>query len=594
MDGEYFLTEVSFEAGNKVGGIWTVVTSKSTYIKEKFGDNYLAIGFYNPAQAAVEFIETAPPQFVKDAVSEFRLEGVKIYFGKWVSANDANIILIDSREFETKHGDAIKKEFWDKFRIDSLNSPQDYTEPLVWSYAAGAFVEALNKNLKMKMVVQVHEWLSAGVILYLKSKGVRVPTVFTVHATVLGRAYAYSGNDTFEFVNNNKSISPDMPYKYGVAAKHFIEVAGAMNATIFTAVSRIVQKEAEVILGKKADFVTFNGIDTQNLPSEDELESMRTTAKNKFANFINSYFLPYYDISFKNAPVFLTSGRYEFLDKGFDIFIDALGKLDKILPEDNYVIALITVPSGTIGVKDEVVANYLTYIAIKSALDADLKNFDQLVSNNLAMITDNMSIDKAYSKIQNDIRRMVSQLRRLKLTNPPTCPFKLSYPEDSDAILNRLRYNGLENRVTNHVKVIFYPKYLTVGDELLNITYNEALSLSTAGFFPSKYEPFGYTPLEDAAHMSIAFTTDHSGFADYAQYLFKNSLTGIIIEPMLDQTRDEIVSKLTSDMLKIVMMSEDDRFSLRLSARRTAENFGWDKFISNYLEAYEAALERIP
>ncbi len=593
MNGGYFLAEISFEAGNKIGGIWTVVTSKSAYTKEKFGDNYLAIGFYNPTQAAVEFIEMAPPQFIKDAVSDFKLDGIKIYFGKWVSASDSNIILIDSKEFEAKHANDIKREFWDRFNIDSLNSPQDYTEPLAWSYAAGAFIESLSKHLKMRLVVQAHEWLSAGAILYLKSKDVKVPTAFTIHATVLGRAYAYSGNDTFEFVNKNTTITQDMPYKYGVAAKHFTEVAGAMNATVFTAVSGIVQKEAEVILGKKADFITFNGIDTQNLPSEDELEALRTTAKNKFTNFMNSYFLPYYDIPFKNAPVFITSGRYEFLDKGFDLFIDALGKLDKVLSDDNYVVALITVPSGTVGVKDEVVANYLTYIAVKSALDEDLKNFDQLVSTNPATMADNVSIDKAYNKIQNDARRMVSQLRRLKPTNPPPCPFKLSYPEESDAILNRLKQNGLENSISNHVKVIFYPKYLTVGDELLNLTYNEALSLSTAGFFPSKYEPFGYTPLEDAAHMSIAFTTDHSGFAECAQRLFKNSLKGIVIEPMLGETHEEIVSRLTSDMLKIVMMSDDDRFSLRVSARRTSENFGWDRFISNYLDAYEAALERV-
>ena len=270
-----FLIEVSFEAGNKVGGIWTVLTSKSSYMKKQFGDNYLAIGFYNPNQAAVEFMESQPPQYIKDAMANIKLDGLKIYFGKWSSANDVNLILIDAKDFENKHINEIKKDFWDNFKIDSLNSPEDYNEPLAWSYAAGAVIEALSKTIKQSIVVQVHEWLSAGAILYLKYKNVKIPTVFTVHATVLGRAISYSGGNTNAYVIANTGITPDMPYKYGVAAKHFTEKAGAFNATIFTAVSRVVAKEANIILGKKPDFVTINGIDTDNLPLTDELTTMR-------------------------------------------------------------------------------------------------------------------------------------------------------------------------------------------------------------------------------------------------------------------------------------------------------------------------------
>ena len=480
-----FLIEVSFEAGNKVGGIWTVLTSKSSYMKKQFGDNYLAVGFYNPNQAAVEFMESPPPQFIKDALGDIKLDGIKIYFGKWSSANDVNILLIDAKEFENKHVNEVKKDLWDNFKIDSLNSPGDYNEPLAWSYAAGAVIEALSKTIKSSIVVQAHEWLSAGAVLYLKYKKVKIPTVFTIHATVLGRAISYSGGNTNTYVISNTGITPDMPYKYGIAAKHFTEKAGAFNATIFTAVSRVVAKEAEVILGKKVDFVTINGIDTDNLPATDELSAMRVNAKKKLNNFLNAYFLPYYDLNPNNLRVFVTSGRYEFYDKGYDVFIDALGKLDKMLADDNYVIALIAVPSGTVGVRNDVVANYLTYMSIKSALDEDLKNFDSVVSSSVEM--EEQNTDRAYSKMINDSKRLLKQLRRPKPTNPPLTPFMLSYPEYNDAILNKLHENGLENSAQNHVKVVFYPKYLAVGDELLNLTYYEMLALSTAGFFLSKY-----------------------------------------------------------------------------------------------------------
>jgi glycosyltransferase involved in cell wall biosynthesis len=585
-----FLIEVSFEAGNKVGGIWTVLTSKSAYIKKQFGDNYLAIGFYNPNQAAVEFIESPPPQYIKDAMGNIKLEGVKIYFGKWSSANNVNLVLIDAKEFENKHINEVKKDFWDNFKIDSLNSPEDYNEPLAWSYAAGAVIEALSKTIKQPVVAQVHEWLSAGSILYLKYKKIKVPTVFTIHATVLGRAISYSGGNTNVYVISNTGINHDMPYEYGVAAKHFTEKAGAFNATVFTAVSSVVAKEANVILGKKPDFITINGMDIADLPKAEELTSMRVNAKKKLDNFVNAYFLPYYDINPSSLKVFVTSGRYEFYDKGYDVFIDALGKLDKMMTDGNYVIALIAVPSGTIGVRNDVVANYLTYVSVKSALDEDVKTFDSVVSSSVKL--EEGVVDKAYSKIINDSKRLISQLRRPKPTNPPLTPFILSYPENNDAIINKLHENKLENSAENHVKVIFYPKYLAVGDELLNLTYYEMLALSTAGFFLSKYEPFGYTPLEAAAYMSISFTSDFSGFGQYLLGDYDKSYKGVFVEKMLGKKRDDCITAIANDMMKIALMGDDDLLKLKISANDLANQFGWEKFLPVYLQAYDAALKR--
>ncbi len=585
-----FLIEVSFEAGNKVGGIWTVLTSKSAYIKKQFGDNYLAIGFYNPNQAAVEFIESPPPQYIKDAMGNIKLEGVKIYFGKWSSANNVNLVLIDAKEFENKHINEVKKDFWDNFKIDSLNSPEDYNEPLAWSYAAGAVIEALSKTIKQPVVAQVHEWLSAGSILYLKYKKIKVPTVFTIHATVLGRAISYSGGNTNVYVISNTGINHDMPYEYGVAAKHFTEKAGAFNATVFTAVSSVVAKEANVILGKKPDFITINGMDIADLPKAEELTSMRVNAKKKLDNFVNAYFLPYYDINPSSLKVFVTSGRYEFYDKGYDVFIDALGKLDKMMTDGNYVIALIAVPSGTIGVRNDVVANYLTYVSVKSALDEDVKTFDSVVSSSVKL--EEGVVDKAYSKIINDSKRLISQLRRPKPTNPPLTPFILSYPENNDAIINKLHENKLENSAENHVKVIFYPKYLAVGDELLNLTYYEMLALSTAGFFLSKYEPFGYTPLEAAAYMSISFTSDFSGFGQYLLDDYDKSYKGVFVEKMLGKKRDDCITAIANDMMKIALMGDDDLLKLKISANDLANQFGWEKFLPVYLQAYDAALKR--
>ena len=584
---QYFLVEISYEAGNKVGGIWTVLTSKSRVMKAKFGDNYLAIGFYNPSQAAIEMIEEEPSGYILNAIKDMQLPGIKFHYGSWAQGNNVKLLLLDTSEFKQNNVNQIKGMFWDKFKIDSLNAPEDYNEPLAWSYAVGAFVESLAKFINMKIVCQVHEWLSAGAILYLKMKNSRIPTVFTIHATVLGRAISYGGND-IQALLKQKSIDDKVAYDYGVQAKHLTEKAGAFNATVFTAVSETVADEAQVMLGKRPDVITINGIDITGLPSMDDLEAMRKTAQDKLYNFLNAYFLPYYDTEWIMSPLIFTSGRYEFYDKGFDLFIDALGRLDKMLPDGKYVIALIAVPTGTLSTKNEVAANYLTYLSVKAQLSRDIKGFEETAS--MLPTANYSSLDKAYNRIITDARLVISELRRPRPTNPPICPFVLSYPEENDQILSALKRNGLVNSKDNKVKVIFYPKYLMIGDELLNLTYNELLSISTAGVFLSKYEPFGYTPLEAAAYGSLSFTTDRSGFGKYLQtYKFTNQ--GIFIESLGDE-RDNVVKKVAYDILQIVSLEQDDIFALRTSARKTAELFDWEGLITNYLQAYELALSR--
>jgi len=582
---QYFLVEVSFEVGNKVGGIWTVLTSKSRIIKERFGDNYLAIGYYNPAQAAIELIEEEPTDMILKAIKDFKLPGVKFHYGKWAQANNLNILLLDTSEFKQNYVNDVKAKFWEKFKIDSLNSPDDYNEPIAWSYAAGAFIESLSKVINSKIVCQFHEWLSAGGLLYLKMNGINIPSVFTIHATVLGRAISYAGNNLFQFIKQNK-IEDSIAYNYGVAAKHFTEKAAVFNATVFTTVSEVVADEAEIILGKKPDIITINGIDISNLPSIQELDMIRKVAIDKLYTFLNAYFLPYYDTDWLNSPIFFTSGRYEFYDKGFDLFIDALGLLDKMMPSEKHLIVLITVPTGTISTKNEVAANYLTYLSVKSQLSRDIKNFEETALN-LPSINYNL-LDKAYNHILTDAKLVLAELRRPRPTNPPLCPFVLSYPEDSDAIISALKMNGLVNSKDNKVKVIFYPKYLVVGDELLNLTYNELLSIATAGFFLSKYEPFGYTPLEAASYASLSFTTNYSGFGRYLQE-YKLTNQGIFIEN-IDGKREDVVRRIAYDMLQVVSLSQDDLFSIRASARKTAEIFDWNLLISNYLKAYDSAL----
>jgi len=348
--------EVSFECGNKVGGIWKVITSKSKEMKKRFGNEYFTVGFFNPKNYVNEFSDKNPPAWLKKIFDELRKEKIICYYGEWTEANDVQLILVDSKEFENDNVNDIKKELWEKYKIDSLNTGNDFNTPIAWSYAVGKLLEKISR--KKDVVAHFHEWLSGAGLLYLKMNNVPVPTVFTTHATSFGRA-----KTLFLPKEEVKERVPlEEVYKYGVAAKHLTEVACANNADVFTTVSEVMKNEVIYVLGKKPDIITVNALDFSNIPSIDEIQQLNYKLRKKADEFIRAYFSPYYPIDLKNYPIIFTSGRYEFFNKGFDLFIDSIGELNKRLKgTKNLVVVFIFVPTGIIGPKDEVVDNIMTY-----------------------------------------------------------------------------------------------------------------------------------------------------------------------------------------------------------------------------------------
>ncbi len=575
---DYLLIEVSYEIGNKVGGIWRVITSKAPYI----GNDYLGIGYYNPNESPIEFTEEEMPSYIAQAIADINVPGLKFKYGNWNSVN-RKVILIDSREFKEKNVNQIKGDFWNLYKIDSLGAGDDYNDPLAWSYAAGMLIEALSKHINKKIVVQVHEWLSGGVILYLKAKHINIPTVFTTHATVLGRAYSYAGNNIGDLLSKG-NIDDSLAYKYGVPAKHFTEKAAANNATVFTTVSDIVAREAKVILGRDPDVITVNGIDTDYSPSLDDINKIRVRAQEKLLQFLSAYFLPYYEIDV-TSPLILTSGRYEFYDKGFDLFIDSLAELEKRLPSNKNVIAIMTVPSGTYGLKNEFIANFLAYNSLKEEISEDLSRIEENLETEF-----NYGVEQAqniYTKLINDIKSVANKANVNR--NPPICPFMLSYPEEDDAIISYLKKRGLVNSRENKVKVIFYPKYLTFQDEVLRLTYNELLTVARVGVFLSRYEPFGYTPLEAMEYGVPALTTTRAGLGIYMIQKGLNGYGGFV--ESIDEP--DAPTRIANTLLKIVTLDDDHFEELRLQAKSASEEFSWRKLISNYNKAYDLAFSRV-
>ncbi len=587
------LYEVSYEAGNRIGGIHTVLASKAKYLKKIYGNNYVTIGFYNKKNAAMEVIEKEPPSHMKKAFGELEKEGIRCVYGLWADAHDVPIILVDSLVFQRDNIDTINRILWEKYKIDSLNTWNDYREPVAWSYAVGKLLEKLAKSQpKKKAVAHFHEWLSGAGILYMKMKKVGMPTVFTTHATTLGRTMA-SMND-MSFMSGK--ISPEeKAYQYGVASKHLMEKVSAAEADVFTTVSDVVGEEVKLVLEKEADIITVNALDFEEIPSQNELSVEKAKYRKRMNEFIRAYFAPYYPFDIQNYPVMFTAGRYEFENKGYDVFIDALGELNKRLKNTkSYVIVFIWVPRGTIAPKDEVISNLLLYDRLKEILDSDWEDIKESIISKLSHGEAIEKTDIISNKILADIKTSFNKIRSRKGLNPPVNAFELSSSENEDPIIKRLKENGLENRESDRVKIIFYPVYLNREDELLGLDYKEALISSDIGVMLSRYEPWGYMGHETAVYGNISLTTDYTGFGRFVQNNYKN---GDVINPVevveaVGRPREDVVKRVANLLEIYIRMKKDARKKMQLKAYDVAKLACWEEQIKNYINSYILALER--
>lgn len=592
------LYEVSYEAGNRIGGIHTVLTSKAKYLKKIYGENYIAIGFYNKKNALMEVIEQNPPPHMAKVFKELQKEGIRCVYGLWADAYDVPIILVDSLVFQRDNIDAINKILWDKYGIDSLNTWNDYREPVAWSYAVGKLIEKLSKtHPDKKCVAHFHEWLAGAGLLYLKMNDVKIPTVFTTHATTLGRTMASKNDMSFlsgEFDPEEKA------YQHDVAAKHQMERVTANEAHVFTTVSDVVGEEVKRVLGKEADIITVNALDFENIPSQNELLVEKAKYRSRMDEFIRAYFAPYYPIEIKNCPVIFTAGRYEFENKGYDLFIDALGELNKRLKNSKKtVIAFIWVPRGTIAPKDEVVKNFLVYERLKENLDIGWEEIKKNIISKLSRgelieKSNILSDDIVSNDILTDLKTSASKLKSRKGLNPPINAFELSSSENEDPIIKKMRENGLKNGEDDSIKVIFYPVYLNREDELLGLDYKEALMASDIGVMLSRYEPWGYMGHETAVYGNISITTDYTGFGRFVQNNYKEEeiISPVEIVEAKGRPRNEIVKKV-ADLLEIyIRMKKVKRKKIEMKAYEVARLACWEEQINNYINSYILALER--
>jgi len=588
--------EVSTEGGRKIGGIYTVLRSKSAFFKEKWGDNYILISYFQDINKIKhEFKEEEPPENFKKIFRELESEGVIARYGRWVKGNDARIIYLDVGRLFARGVDGdimanyIKGFLWQNFQIDSLGDTSDFTEAAVWSYAVGMLIEKLMNldEFKGKEVVgQFHEWLSGAGLCYCKAKKVKIATVFTTHATTLGRTLSYSGRDPIleAYNSGGRVLDKQEASKYAVASKHFMEVACAHNADAFTTVSETVGLECQYILGKKPDVITLNGFDFALFEKKaQERDRSKEFARQELLHFLHAYFTPYYHTNLKEPIITYISGRYEYTNKGFDVYIEALGRLNERLKgKSKNIYNFIFAPSNILGPKPFIIANSLLYKKIEEMLDVYRITSSAKLRERIA---------DSPPEVAARVNEMLKSLRK-DGDNPPISAYSLACPEGEDQIIKACMSNGLLNREEDVVKVIYYPTYIGVGDGLLSMSYYDLIGGTDVGVFPSRYEPYGLTPVEAGAKNNIAVTSDTTGFGRYIIDKIEKDC-GVYVIKMLGKPHNDYIEELAQVTEKIYNLKPKELLKMQDEAFATLKKLvDWKEMVPLYYKAYQIAVKK--
>ncbi|MCC6782981.1 MAG: alpha-glucan family phosphorylase [Planctomycetes bacterium] len=535
MKSPHALFEISWEVCNKVGGIHTVLSSKAKTAVARFGDDYVVVGpwLLSDTDRRNAFEPEPGHEVFADAC---RALGLPVQIGRWKIPGRPRCILIEFSSHYAQKNDILTR-LWEDWQVDSIEGGWDYVEPVLFGWAAGKVLEEYWEHYlapeHRRAVVQAHEWMTGSALLYLKKRVPALGTVFTTHATMLGRALSSLGHSPEDGLGD-KTVD-DLARTHGVRAKHSLEGVCAREADVFTTVSELTAKEAKLLHRRDANPVLPNGIDLEVLDELAGNASHRTMVRQRLTDLAQR-FLGTPDL--RNAAFACISGRYEFHNKGIDILLDAAARLEK--REGRPVVLWVLVPAGNSGLRSEV----------RERLDA-----------------------KGPLQVQDPIG---------------TCTHHL-FDEDKDPVRKRAIELGLTNASGARIKLIHVPIYLGPRDDFLGFEYEAVLAAMDLGIFPSFYEPWGYTPQESLGVGVPTITSDFAGFGRWALSQALAEADGVTVVRRAGARYDQAIERVTDAIATALARTESEHRALQPRCRAAAARTAWHDLYENYVTAYSSA-----
>ena len=548
-----YIFESSWEVCNKVGGIYTVLSSRAKTLQDEMKDHVIFIG-------PDCWKEKESPYFKEDSALlanwqwEAKEQGLKVRVGRWTVPGEPIAVLVDfTPYFEQK--DKIYTWLWENYGVDSLHAYGDYDEASMFSYAAALVVESFftfnvqrsTFNDNTKVIYHANEWMCGLGALYINNKLPQIGTVFTTHATSIGRSIAGNMKPLYDylFAYNGDQMADEL----NMQSKHSIEKQTAWHVDCFTTVSDITAKECVELLDKPVDVVLPNGFDDSFVPKGAQFTKKRKAARKRLLEVANALLGEQLG---DDTLIVSPSGRNEFRNKGIDVFVEAMNRLLRDRDLKKKVVAFIEVP-GWVGEP-------------RKDLQERLEN--KTLNSKLSSLNSPLEVPQVTHWLHN-----------------------MSH----DNVLSMLKYYDMHNRKEENVKVIFLPCYLDGKDGILNMNYYDVVLGNDLCIYPSYYEPWGYTPLEAVAFKVPCITTDLAGFGLWANKVFGHYgelKDGVKVIHRTDYNYSEVADAIKDTVAAFSAMSQKEVDECRKKADALSKKALWRNFIEYYHEAYDIALRK--
>ena len=549
-----YIFESSWEVCNKVGGIYTVLSSRAKTLQEEMKDHIIFIGpdFWK---------ESESPYFKEDKSLyaewqwEAKEQGLKVRVGRWTVPGEPIAILVDFTPYFEKKNE-IYTLLWQYYGVDSLHAYGDYDEASMFSLAAALVVESFYHWLtdgdfitessaarasSLNIIYHANEWMCGLGALYINHVVPQIGTIFTTHATSIGRSIAGNQKPLYDylFAYNGDQMAEEL----NMQSKHSIEKQTALHVDCFTTVSDITANECKELLDKPVDVVLPNGFDNSFVPKAATFTRKRRAARRRLLEVANALLGEQLD---DDTLIISTSGRYEFRNKGIDVFVEAMNRLLRDRDLKKKVVAFIEVP-GWVGEprKD-----------LQERLQSG-KHYDTPL----------------------EVPQVTHWLHNMS----------------HDNVLSMMKYYDMHNRKEDNVKVIFLPCYLDGKDGIVNMTYYDIVLGNDLCIYPSYYEPWGYTPLEAVAFKVPCITTDLAGFGLWANKEFGHQgelEDGVKVIHRTDYNYSEVADMIKDTVAKFSSMTQKQIDDCRKAADALSKKALWSEFIKYYHEAYDIALRK--
>ncbi|MCQ2289465.1 MAG: glycogen/starch synthase [Muribaculaceae bacterium] len=532
-----YLFETSWEVCNKVGGIYAVLSTKANTLQQLYKDKVIFIGpdLWKEGNESPYFSER------KTLLASWRRNaklphGVSVRVGRWNVPGNPIAILVDYKGvYDVK--DDIYGQMWEHYGVDSLHAYGDYDESSMFGVAAAMVIESIVEWAEPMGNVIAHfdEWTTGMGLLHVKDHCPQVATVFTTHATSIGRSISGNGKPLYDYMEGYNG--DQMAGELNMQSKHSLEKAAAHAADSFTTVSEVTGRECEQLL-ERTPVVTPNAFEQGFVPRGKKYVQARKVARERLLSVASALTGETYG---DDTMVVATSGRCEFRNKGIDMYLDALNVLRTRLAgtDGRKVLAFVLVPAWCKQARED----------LKEALTGGKQvEYNKIITHEL-------------------------------------------HNHGCDVIENKINELGLYPG--SNADVIYVPCYLTGEDGIVDIAYYDLLAGLDLSVFPSYYEPWGYTPLESMAFAVPTITTDLAGYGQWILDTCGNEVSkcGAVVLHRNDSNYSETVHALASCIEAFYRMDGDEMQSMRNKAQETARMASWENFIEYYNQAYIKAIE---